>query len=199
MKALLILLPLLVCIISCSNIRSKQLVGAEPVDLTTEEGEADISGEWVDNEGEGIGRIKVTNAKKGEILFTPAKKKDEEQEEASKILIRSSEDYVFLNYEPDENGERQWYLLGGGENELLIWTPNNDAFRKLITDGKIKGKNDPTTEKDAQGNDVQKKNAGAVIDDPKGEWVEKLVAGEFGVPFDWKSPTVLRKRVAEGK
>ncbi|MCP5538122.1 MAG: hypothetical protein H7A51_18060 [Akkermansiaceae bacterium] len=195
MKTLILLLPVLVAITtSCSNIRSKQLVGAEPVDLTAV-GAQDISGEWINKDGEVIGRIEVTNATKGEILFTPAKKEGEEQGEAAKISIRSSNDYVFLNYEPDEKGERRWYLLGGGNNEFLIWSPDNDAFRKLIADGKIKGRNDPDTKKDAQGNEVEKQNAGAVIDDPQGEWVEKLAAGGFGVPFDWKNPMVLRKKV----
>ncbi len=77
MKALLFLLPLLVCIVSCSSIRSKQLVGAEPVDFTANDAN-DISGEWVNNEGEVFGSLKVTNAKNGEILFTPTKNLDEE-------------------------------------------------------------------------------------------------------------------------
>ena len=72
---------------------------------------------------------------------------------------------------------------------------------KLIDEGKIKGTNDPETTMDAEGKEVKNNNPGAVIDDPEGEWVRKMVAGEFGVLMDWKHPHVLRRvvKTAEGE
>ncbi len=202
MKALILFLPVMFVLVSCGSVRCKQLIGKEPVDLSGEGGR-DLNGEWDDGDGGVGGRIKVINAAKGEILWFEPKQEGQKQEKPIKMFIRSTGDYTFLNVEPDENGERRWWLLGGDENVIILWMPDAEAFRKLIAEGKIKGKNDPEPKpKQSNGSDGKKDEVpyfpadqpGAVIDDPKGEWVEKLVEGEFGVPFHWKEPLILRKK-----
>ena len=66
-------------------------------------------------------------------------------------------------------------------------------------EGEIKGTNDPETEIGPEGEEVTKQNPGAVIDDSEGLWVQKMIAGEFGVLVDWKNPKVLRRVVKPGE
>ncbi len=190
MKALLILLPLLGILISCSNIRSKQLVGAEPVNLTElKEKGLNIVGHWVDAEGD-IGVISVIDAKKGIVQYGPKK---DDGSESIKMWLRQTGDYYFANFEASKKGERAWLLLGGNENQIFAWEPDRDAIRKLIAEGKIKGVNDPERKKEDGPQKLGTPEPGGVIDDPKGEWVTKMMTGEFGVIFEWREPRVLSR------
>lgn len=199
MKALVFLLPLLLTLGACSNIRSKQPVGAEPIDLSQSIGEvqlASIAGEWVRHDGE-RSLVTIIDPKEGRIRYSSLEE-DSEEEEPVDLQLRRSGNHLFLNFEPDEDGERVWLLLKvqGDLNELLYWEPDRDCFRQLIAEGKIPGTNDPSTTTNEAGEEVEAKNPGAVINDPGGAWVEKMVAGEFGVLFDWMNPTVLRRSTA---
>ena len=117
----------------------------------------------------------------------------------SRSPLRTSGNDVFVNFPPDEDGERIWMLMRvqGEMNEIILWDPDTALFRDLIEKGKIKGTNDPESTIDENGEETKNRNPGAVIDDPTGEWVEKMIADEFGVVFDWKDPHVLRRNVVE--
>ncbi|MDA0768152.1 MAG: hypothetical protein O3A87_11145 [Verrucomicrobia bacterium] len=82
-------------------------------------------------------------------------------------------------------------------NELIVWEPDMKLFRKLIAEGTIKGTNEPETRVDDGGKEVRNPTPGAVIDDPEGEWVKKMVAGEFGVLMAWRHPHVLGRVVKD--
>ncbi len=198
MKVLfLIALPIFLLVSGCSSVRSKQLVGKTKVDLTQSIGEvplALIAGEWLDLDGDVISVI-VTNAKEGELHCETV---DNDDDDPAKLTLRKSGDHVFVNYPPDEDGERDWFLMKiqGEMKGILLRRPDTAIFRELIAKGKIKGVNDPESKKDEDGNEFKNRRPGAVIDDPSGEWVEKMIAGEFGVVFDWQNPTVLRKKEA---
>ena len=185
---------LLFLFVSCSNIRSKQLVGAEAVDLSELVGDGlNIEGKWMNSDGE-ISVITFINKKKGEVLFG-AFQPAEDGEKPTKLFIRNSGDSYFVNFPKDEKGERGWMRIGGNNNQIFLWEPDREAFRKLIAAGKIKGVNDVKKEPKVG---ITELPPGAVIDDPKGEWVKKIIAGEFGVLFEWQQPIVFtRVRPAE--
>lgn len=199
MKTLLFLSFLALCAASCSGVRSKQLVGAKPVDITPEDGGPGLEGEWVDKEGKVIGSVKVTDARNGEILFMPRKEEGKKQGEDVKLRIRCTGDDVFLNSGPDGDGEFHWYLMKHEAGQLIFWEPDNAAFRKLVAGGRIRGKNDPEYRKGPDGGRIRQMNPGTVVDDPEGAWVGKMVAGEFGMVYDWKNPIVLRLKAKPGK
>ena len=196
MKALLLLaFPVFLLVTSCTAVRSKQLVGKTKVDLSQEDGEASLSaiaGEWVNIEGD-VTPFVVTNAKEGQVRCGPV-----DDDDSFTMTLRKSGEHIFANFPPDEKGERVWLLMKarGETEELIFWAPDVAIFRDLIAKGKIKGTNDPESKKDKNGKERKNQSPGAVIDDPGGEWVEKVVAGEFGVVFNWQDPLVLRKKVA---
>lgn len=189
MKSLFYLLPLLGFFVSCSNIRSKQLVGAEPVNLAgLKEKGWDIAGRWTDSDGNTV-EITVIDAKKGVVQYAPLKQGDSAP---TQWMLRQSGDYYFANIWDEKSKESRWLMLGGNGNQIFAWEADREAFRKLIAEGKIKGANDPEPKADAPPR-KHKQAPGAVIDDPKGEWVNKMIAGEFGVLVDWRHPRVLTR------
>ena len=196
MKALW-LLPVILVLIGCVNVRTKHLLGAEPVDLSLpDESEefSGIAGEWVDADGL-VARVTVIDAEEGEILYAP----QAEGDDPKKVTLRRTDDFAFANFETDEKGERIWMLAGTNSdmNEVYLWTPDSKRFRKLIAEGKIRGTNDPETKIDEEGKEEDVQNPGAVIDDPEGKWIARMIAGEFGVLVDWKHPLVFRRVVTE--
>jgi hypothetical protein len=198
MKALLLLLPMVLVLAGCVNVRTKQLLGAESVDLSLpeeSEGFSEIVGEWVDVDGV-VALITVLDAEEGEVLYAPQTGDDD----PTKVKLRRTDDYAFANFEMNEKGERTWMLMGADSdmNEIYLWTPDSKLFRKLIEEGKIKGTNDPKTKLDEEGKEVNVQNPGAVIDDPEGTWVAQMIAGELGVLVDWRHPRVLRRVLKEG-
>ena len=110
-----------------------------------------------------------------------------------KARIRMTEDHIFVNLNPEAAGEWPWMLMGvSGMDQILLWAPDRELFRKLIAEGKIKGTNDPDTEINSAGEEVKKKNPGAVIDDPEGLCVKQMIEGQFGVIVNGRSPMVFR-------
>lgn len=189
----LLLLPLLA---ACSNIRSKQPVGQNPVDLSAPADEIawpGIAGDWLNAEGK-ITKVKILDAGKGRVEFRGSGKDDEPQT----VLLRRKGDAFFVNFADDE-GVYHWMMFKPNDDlsELVFWDPDRDKFRALIASGKIKGVNDPAEKKDATGKPVKNYTPGAVIDDASGAWVADMVAGKHGVLMDWKNPVVLRKKRAE--
>ena len=179
-------------LVSCGEIRSIQPVGLEIVELSSKDSEPSIAGTW--SVGDQTFIIKVSDPLKGElILLSP-------DAEELKCTVRSTADHVFLNWKyADGTGDSYWRLIkiNDEKDEIIVWLTDVDAFRKLITEGKIKGNNDPKPRrvKKVDGIDVVTfDQAGALINDPKGEWQKKMNAGEFGVLFFWKDPIVLRKK-----
>ena len=141
----------------------------------------------------------ITDAQKGEILYASLEEEDKDDEPV-KLQLRRSEDHLFINFEPNEKGERVWLLFQAQASltQLVYWQPDRERFRELIAAGEIKGVNDPEKVTNEKGELVDSKNPGAVIDDPNGDWVDKMVAAEFGVLFDWRNPSVLRKKAPDG-
>lgn len=131
MKALILLFPVFCLLVGCSSIRSKQLVGKEPVDLSGSIGEVELSGiagEWVDADGE-LSSVTVTHAKEGEILYASL---NDDDEEPMKLQLRVSEDHVFVNFPADDAGERMWRLMkvNGEMNQILVWEPETERAGK---------------------------------------------------------------------
>ena len=183
-----LLLPLLV---ACSNIRSKQPVGKEPIDLSTQaNGVAwqNIVGHWLNAEGETT-QITIVNANKG-VLHCQS-----EDEEVQPVTIRQVGGAYFLNVR-NEEGEYHWmqFEVNDEMTELILWEPDRAKFRKLIVEKKIKGTNDPLEKRDEQGQPTAWIAPGALIDDPSGAWIHAMLTGEHGVLVDWKKPMVLRKK-----
>jgi len=185
-----LILPLFV---ACSNVRSKQPVGKVPIDFSVQADQIawqSIAGDWLNADGE-VTQIKIVDAKKGLLQFKSADGDGEPQS----VTFRQTGDTFFLNISSD-NGEYHWMQLKGNDEmtELVLWEPDTEKFRKLITEKKIKGINDPLEKRNEQGQKIKNYTSGALIDDPSGTWITEMIAGKHGVMVDWKNPIVLRKK-----
>ncbi|BDS06145.1 hypothetical protein NT6N_11850 [Oceaniferula spumae] len=193
LPCLILLLPILA---ACSNVRSKQPVGKNPVNLSVQADQIawqSIAGDWVNADGE-VTQVKIVDGKKGLVHFQGAGEDDQPQP----VTFRQTGDTFFLNFTDQEGvGEYHWMMLKANNEmtELIFWDPDTEKFRELIAEKKIKGVNDPLEKRNEQGQLVKHYTPGALIDDPTGSWVTDMIAGKFGVLVDWKNPTVLRKKV----
>jgi hypothetical protein len=141
--------PILIALAGCSVITSMNPIGIQPVKLDP----ADWDGLWTD--GEGYVFMKVKDAEQGIVhaTITGLEYSDETGKleiEQFDLFIRAGKSGKFMNFRlkdtaddgimNEENTESYvWLLCEKNSNQLMLFTPNVDQFKSLITDGKLKG------------------------------------------------------------
>ncbi len=171
----------------CANVTSLRPVGR------TAESDAcnDISGTWSGGGGRQL-QIRCTDA--GNAVFAVTEWKDDEERfvlESGGGVLRSLEDLIVFNVvvgEEAENTTRDYMflVLRAGDDRLIGWLPDVDAFAELITGGRLEG----TIEDGDYTSGVRLTGDGEKIADV-------LEADDPAALFDWSHPAVVLVRVGD--
>jgi hypothetical protein len=100
------------------------------------------------------------------------------QLESYQVEMRKSGEWLFGNIKAREGpAPYLWGLVKLEPGQIIIWTPEQEHFKKLVQSGALPGKVD-------QGGDL-------VLEKLTPEHLKLLMSETRGVPFDWKKPLVF--------
>ena len=176
----LLSLALLSLCTSCSIVGSKQAVGSKPVDAE----KVGLAGTWVNEDGEKSSFV-LKDPLKGTLIILS---EDDEQE----VELRQTGGVLFANLRDEDAGHYLWAELKVSKNKLRIRTPDFDKWAQLVADKKLPAKvihEEVLTE----GGKIMRSSK-VLIDDSTGRWVEQLVAGKLGDPYDEDVQSLKRVR-----
>ncbi|HUR58407.1 MAG TPA: hypothetical protein VM029_11895 [Opitutaceae bacterium] len=98
------------------------------------------------------------------------------------IAVTESAGWLFANVRDDARPDASrhiWGRLKRDEDMVIIWPPDVRAFKALVRDGKVKGK-------ELDSGDVE-------LEFIAPETMLAFATGELGVPFGWDTPFILRR------
>lgn len=181
----LTLTALLSCFcLSCSMVVSKQPVGSVVADAE----KLGLAGTWVGidltEEGEtenGAGKfaIVVKDAREGRVLMIPS---DPEKDTEREFIIRQTGEVVFASFKAKDGEYYAWLEVKVEKDRLRLRMHDFEEFEKLHKQKKLPSK--LIVEERISEDGTITRSSRIILDDPPQKWVEQLVAGKFGDPYD---------------
>ena len=158
----------------CSSVVSKRPVGEKQVRIVAK----DWEGDWRTHDG--TVRVKVIDAEKGilKAFWLEDDKQGNPGMRTARIELRESGNWLFANTEDDKGRGYVWGRIKNEDRQIVVWSPNDKVFSKLITDGVFPGK--------VESGEV-------ALEELKPQHLKIITSGEKGVLFLWDEPTVFLK------
>lgn len=164
---------LLVTMVGCDMVYSKEPMGLEPVKLDP----ADWDGTWAFRDGTAY--MKVLDSKAGLLQFCGLEQKDRIKLESYDVHIRKAGDMVFASAKDEDDPEQYvWFLISQDDGQIIVWLPERDAFRELAKAGKLPAE---TTSDSVTLGKLEPEHYEVIAQE----------ADAHGELFDWKEPMAL--------
>lgn len=187
-------------LVGCKTTYTRHPVGSQAEDIEAQR--KNWEGVWKGAaQDEPTVRIKVADGQKGILSVTWSEKKKNPQNPkaqqrkqfTAQAYLRSHESWTFVSMNPTPPDEKEawgkdlliWGRIKMKDNQIAIWTPDEERIRALITEGKLPGS--------VHGNDD------VVLDDLSPANLDRLTTDTDGLLFDWESPLVLFKQPGNSK
>lgn len=159
----------------CSAVISSHPVGEKPAKIIAK----DWEGNWESTDS--AVRVKVVDENRGllKAFWMEDDKQGNPAMKTAEVELRESGDWLFASVR--EEGKNRGYLWGRIKNEdrqVIVWMPDENSFRKMVTESVLSGKLD--------GDDV-------LLDELKPPQLKIIKSGEKGVWFAWDKPAVFVK------
>lgn len=180
---LIVMAILLATASGCNAVLSKRPVGETPAMIIAK----DWEGEWVTTDGSV--KLTVIDADKGLLkAYWLDDEKGKPMMQSADIELRESGEWMFASINEKDtrtDGDKRvskgylWARVKNKDRQIIIWTPDDKAFTRLVTSGVFPGKiND---------------GGSVILDELKPQHLKIITSGERGVLFEWDQPTVLMK------
>ena len=166
-------LMIIVVVCGCTQVASVTPVGERPQEISHD----DWDGTWLNKEQPV--KIRVVDQKKGvlEVAWT--------EEKGGRFVLESYQiemwqagEWTFGNFKTKESPATYlWGLVKNDQGQIIVWTPDQAYFSKLVQTGVLPGNVD-------KGGDV-------VLKKLTSEHLKVMMSEARGVCFNWKTPIVF--------
>ena len=177
MRSLVVFALALTFCAGCDYVVSKRPVGESPVALE----ESEWKGTWL--HGDGPITVRIADAKEGRLEVAWV-----EEKEGALVLesvdawLRESGEWIFASFAGiDGDLDQAGYLWGRlvrEEDQLLLWWPRPEQFRRLVEEGLLPGK--------IEDGDV-------LLGDLEPEHLAIVTSEEHGMLFAWDEPMTFHR------
>lgn len=161
----------------CNPVTSRHPVGTEPLQLEAPEWE----GTW--SNPEGSLEVRIVDAKAGQLEAAWIELEEDgfELETLEVHLLRGGGAlFASVRENPTEDPDYLIALIDKEENQILIWWPDGDKFKRLVEDGQLPG-------------EVSEDGA-VTLGKLEPQHLTLLTSEEHETPFQWRKPGVLFRR-----
>jgi len=166
---------LVVILGGCNHVASTHPVGGAPLRL--EEGE--WAGSWLHSDGSLV--VRVADAEKGLLEVAWAEERDGEFVlESVDVYLRQFEDWTFASFAgvEDEESDLLWSRLGRDREQIFLWWPRPEEFKRLVEAGLL-----PGTVEDGD----------VLLERLETEHLAIIASEEHGVLFEWDEPMTFNR------
>ncbi len=166
----------------CTSVKSRKLVGDQPVTLDPKV----WNGAWTDDD-EALLFLRVKDATNGVLeVAEPNISETEITLEKFDVHIRKTGDWWWASFKEKDDDAYTFVRVSEPDQHLLAWSPDPAAFVARIKAGQLKGE----LLKDKEG----KESGSVILDELKPEHLRALESGEWrnGLPLD-KPAMILRR------
>ena len=127
----------LIFITGCYAVYTTHPMGQDPIKISKEKWD----GTWINNDGSIV--VKVTDPEKGRLIAAVIESKDNDLKlEKYDIELRGTNNFIFINIKAKDKYGKEFFVWGKikkKEREIIMWGPDIDKFRKLVTTKKLPG------------------------------------------------------------